>query len=98
MSAAWIGLVFSVSTRLLFGASEVERGYCGVTITPDVIQMGAFFRGTSVKVEGCAANGTRVIITVSGADTEERFNQKSRYGLVWMNAGKVRVSGAPSLF
>ena len=98
VSPARIGLLFFACTGLLFAASEAQRQCDRVTITPDVIQMGAFYRGASVKVEGWAANGTRVIITLSGADTAERFNQKARYGFFWMNAGKVRVSGAPALF
>lgn len=98
LPAGWGSLALLAFAGLLSGASEVDRGCGGVTITPQVIKMGAFYHGTSVRVEGCADNGSRVIITVSGGDTEERFNQKGRFGPVWLNAGKVRVSGAPSLF
>jgi hypothetical protein len=87
-----------ICSGMLYGASQVEQGCGDVTITPKAIQMGAFYRGTAIKVEGCASNGSGVVITASGADSEERFNQKNRFGPVWINSGKVRVSQAPALF
>src|ERR1017187_10179803 len=97
-SATRTSLALLLATGLLFAASNVGHECSGVTITPKVIEMGAFYRGAAVKVDGFAENGTSVIITLSGADSEERFNLKSRFGLVWVNTGKVRVSRAPSLF
>ncbi|HUB32888.1 MAG TPA: TIGR02186 family protein [Bryobacteraceae bacterium] len=67
-------------------------------VTPGVIQAGAFYDGAEVKVEGVAAPRSKVIVTVSGSDREERFNRQARFGPIWLNAGKVRISGAPSLF
>ena len=67
-------------------------------VTPPVIQAGAFYDGAEVKVEGVAAPRSKVIVTVSGSDREERFNRQARFGPIWLNAGKVRFSGAPSLF
>jgi hypothetical protein len=60
--------------------------------------MGAFYRGAHVRVEGFAAPESQVIVTVAGAGREEQFNRKTRIGPAWLNAGKVRVAGAPSLF
>jgi hypothetical protein len=67
-------------------------------VSPEVLEMGAFYSGPQVKVEGVAENGAKVIITVSGQEGKERFNVKGRVGPIWLNSGKVHVSGAPSLF
>jgi len=81
---------------LLHAGTLPERPPCRVT--PRLIQVGAFYDGADLRIEGVAAPGARVIVTVTGPDREEAFNRKARFGPVWLNAGKVRISGAPSLF
>lgn len=68
-----------------------------VKITPRVVEVGTFYDGARVRVEGAAAPRSKVIIAITGSDREERFKQKTRFGPVWLNAGRVRISGAPSL-
>jgi hypothetical protein len=66
-------------------------------VSPSIVEIGAFYSGTTVRVAGIAANGAKVIITVSGPELEERFNTKGRSGPIWLNSGKVRVHGVPSM-
>jgi hypothetical protein len=68
------------------------------TVTPRVIEAGAFYDGASVKVQGTAAPGSKVILTVVGSDREERFGRKARVGFIWLSASKLRITGVPSLF
>ncbi len=68
------------------------------SVTPRVIEVGAFYEGANVRVEGVAPPGSKVILTVTGSASAEAFNRKARYGPIWLTAGKVRISGAPSLF
>ena len=68
------------------------------SVTPRVIEVGAFYEGVNVRVEGVAPPGSKVILTVTGSAGAETFNRKARYGPIWLTAGKVRISGAPSLF
>jgi hypothetical protein len=84
----WIGL-------LLAGDAVRQPQF---RVTPRVIEVGAFYDGADVRVEGVAAPRSRVIVTVSGSDREERFKRKARFGPIWISAGLVRISGAPSLF
>ena len=81
---------------LLAGVTPREPLTC--TVTPRVIEAGAFYNGASVRVEGRAAAGSRLILTLTGPDREERFSRKARFGPIWLNASKLRISGAPSLF
>ena len=68
------------------------------TVTPKAIQVGSFYDGADVRIEGTVSSDSRVIVTVTGSDREEAFNRKARFGPAWLNAGKVHISGAPSLF
>jgi len=69
-----------------------------VKLTPERIEMGSFYSGARVKIEGVVSPGSKAIVVLRGADKRESFNMKGRFGFIWLNAGSVRVSGAPSLF
>lgn len=68
-----------------------------IGITPGVIEMGAFYNGAQMKIEGTTDAGSDVVIAIRGADAVEEFNKKGRAGPIWVTAGKVRISGVPSL-
>jgi hypothetical protein len=82
----------------LFFAGVVPREPLVCTVTPQVIPVGAFYNGAEVKIEGGVAARSKVIVTVTGSDHETVFNKKARFGPIWVNSGKVRISGVPSLF
>ncbi len=67
-------------------------------VAPHSVEVGAFYDGTIVTVSGTAAPGSQLVVTVTGSDREERFARKQRVGPIWLNASKLRISGAPSLF
>lgn len=69
-----------------------------VNLTPPSIEMGAFYNGADVRIEGRVERGASPIVAVRGADSKEAFNKKGRSGPIWVNAGKVEISGVPSLF
>jgi len=98
MNALELGLVLSISSAVAMSAAGIEPVAGRMRITPAVIQKGFFYNGAVVKVEGSIGNGATAIVTVTGSDIEERFNRKRRVAGVWVNASKVRVFGAPSLF
>ena len=68
-----------------------------VSVTPQPILVGAFFRGTEVVVRGATSPDTHVFVTITGSSVEERFNRKGRLGPLWANVGKVTVAGVPRL-
>ena len=79
-------------------AGGIPRELLTCTVTPRVIEVGAFYNGAKVKVEGSIATGATVVLTVTGSDEEERFSRKARFGPIWLNGSRLRISGAPSLF
>jgi uncharacterized protein (TIGR02186 family) len=66
-------------------------------LTPPAISMGTFYSGTKVHVEGTVPSDSEVIIAVRGPELTEVFNKVGRAGPIWVNTGKVSVSGIPSL-
>jgi hypothetical protein len=68
-----------------------------VKVTPSVVEMGTFYGGTKLHVEGTVASGSKVLVIVRGKEVTELFNRVGRVGPVWINTGKVSVSGVPSL-
>jgi hypothetical protein len=69
-----------------------------IRVTPPTIEMGVFYDGARVRIEGLAEPGSRVLVVVRGAGVKEVFNRKGRVGPIWVNAGKVEISAVPSLF
>jgi len=67
-------------------------------LTPATIEMGVFYDGAPLRIEGTAEPGSNVVVVVRGPDVEEVFNVKGRVGPIWVNSGKVHISGVPSLF
>lgn len=64
---------------------------------PPVIKMGTFYGGADLRISGSTTAGA-VIVTISGENTDEVLNRKVRVAGIWINRGKVHVSGVPSLF
>jgi uncharacterized protein (TIGR02186 family) len=75
-----------------------DAGERSLKLTPELIEMDAFYSGARVQVEGAAEAGARVVVVVRGENKEETFNKKVRAGPIWINSGKVHISGTPSVF
>ena len=67
-------------------------------LSPQTIEMGAFYNGAPIRLEGTVPNGSQVIVIIRGAAKDEVFNKKGRVGPIWINVDKVHVTGTPSLF
>lgn len=79
-------------------ASQLPASDLSVKLTPPSIEMGTFYAGAKVRVEGRCERDAKVVVIVEGTAVAEAFNVKGRVGPIWVNTGKVRVSGVPSLF
>ncbi len=73
-------------------------GQAALRLSPEQIEMGMFYGGATLNIEGAAGEDSAVVVIIRGPDHEQTFNKKVRAGPIWISSGKVRVSGAPSLF
>lgn len=79
-------------------AQTALRESLSIRLIPPQIEVGPFWGGSKVRVEGSVAAGAKVAVVVRGRGRQETFNRKSRVGPIWVNTGKVHVSAVPSLF
>lgn len=91
-------LLLQACTRPVSPSTPAVPEPIAFRVSPAVIEMGAFYSGAAVRVEGVVENGSKALVTVVGSDREERFNKKGRVGPIWLNDAKVQFSGVPSLF
>ena len=78
--------------------AATETGRLTFQVKPAEIRVGPLWGGEKVRVEGLVARDAQVVVLVRGQGREETFNRKGRMGPIWVNVGKVHVSGVPSLF
>ncbi|MDT8067157.1 MAG: TIGR02186 family protein [Terriglobia bacterium] len=67
-------------------------------LSPEKIEMGTFYNGAPVRIEGTVPRGSQIIVIVRGPAKDELFNKKGRVGPIWVTVDKVHVTGTPSLF
>ncbi len=91
--AAMLGLLLLLSLpALALGASQELQ------VTPDLVEIGAWFRGHSVTAAAMIPKGAEAVIEVVGQAADEHLMRKGRRGGLWMNVGEIEVHHAPSLY
>ncbi len=68
------------------------------SLAPQRIAMGTFYDGSRIHVTGTAPSGSGILIVFRGSEQDEFFDCKGREGFIWLNADKIHVKHAPSLF
>jgi hypothetical protein len=82
----------------LYGGAAAGPSAPSIELSPESVQMGAFYTGAKVRIEGTTPLGTDVVVVIRGAEEAELFNRKARVGPVWVNVDRVHVTRVPSLF
>ena len=90
-------LILMLATGVLTVRAAEPAGL-PLKLTPETIEMRAFYSGAWLRIEGTIEAGSQVIVVVRGPEVEETFNVKGRVGPIWINSAKVHISGVPSLF
>ncbi|MFZ0960191.1 MAG: TIGR02186 family protein [Terriglobia bacterium] len=91
----FLTLQFLVLALLAQGATALDP--TRPKVTPPTVGMGTFYGGAKVHVAGVAEAGSKVIVVVRGPSVAEVFNKLGRVGPIWVNTGKVSISGVPAL-
>lgn len=92
-----IPILLAAPATLLSLSEDAASEPLPVKVTPAVIEVRTTYSGAQVEVRGEVRIGARVIVMVRGPAKEEVFNRKRRVGPIWINSGKVRISGLPAL-
>ncbi len=83
---------------LLAGSLSAQAVEPTLKVSPDNVQIGTFFSGQTVTVEGAIPAGAQAVLEVVGTSADEHFMRKGRRGFLWMNVGEIAVHDAPSLY
>ena len=67
-------------------------------LIPEKIEMGTFYNGTRLRIEGTAPVGSGILIVIEGSERDEFFNRKGRVGPIWLTVDRIHVKHAPSVF
>ncbi len=71
----------------------------GLEIEPTVIEVGTFYGGATVNVEGAIPVGYDVAVACVGRAKTVELKKKGRVlGILWMNVGDVVFEGVPSVY
>ena len=83
---------------LLLLISPLPAAGFGIKVTPEVVQMGALYNGAKIRIEYLSEPDAKPVVVIKGSEVSELFNVKGRAGPIWVNTGKVSISGVPSLY
>ncbi len=83
---------------LLLASPALAAASLDLRISPEVVEIGAFFHGGQVTVRGKIPPGAQAVMEVVGQTAVEHLMRRGRRGGLWMNVGEVDVQGAPSLY
>jgi hypothetical protein len=83
---------------LLWLISPLAAAGLGIKVTPEVVEMGAFYNGAKIRIEYLSEPDAKPVVVIRGSEVSEVFNVKGRAGPIWVNTGKVSISGVPSLY
>jgi len=83
---------------LLWLISPLAAAGLGIKVTPQVVEMGAFYNGAKIRIEYLSQPDAKAVVVIRGSEVTELFNVKGRAGPIWVNTGKVSISGVPSLY
>ena len=92
------GFLAALLTIGLPAAAAAQTSAPSLNLAPETIQMGAFYNGAKVRIEGRVPAGAQVLVVIRGDENDEFFNKKGRVGPIWVNTDRIHVTAAPSLF
>lgn len=79
-------------------SSPVSAASPDLRLTPQSIEIGAFFTGAELKVAGEIPKGSNAVVEVVGESHDVSLMRKGRRMGLWMNVGSLEVHHAPSVY
>ncbi|RJR35167.1 MAG: hypothetical protein C4567_14940 [Deltaproteobacteria bacterium] len=90
----WIGLLAAVTLVPAVAMAQSAK----IRLFPDRVDIGAFFQGIEVNIQGEMPPGCEAVVEIQGAPAPEVLLRKGRRGGLWMTVGEIQVENAPNLY
>lgn len=82
-----------------FLTSESDAAEMALHLEQPVVNVGAFYNGTTVTAAGTAPAGAEIVLLVSGKPENLHLKKKGKAGgLLWMNVGDLTFANAPGVY
>ena len=94
--AVWVGSLAVAATAAQAAGAPAQMP--PPKLIPEKIEMGAFYDGSRLRIEGTAPDGAGVLVVIRGDRKDEFFNRKGRVGPIWLNVDRIHIQQAPSVF
>lgn len=91
---AWLGLLAAIA--LAPGVAPASSAK--IRLFPDRVDIGAFFQGVGVTLQGEIPLGCEAVVEIQGAPGHEDLLRQGRRGGLWMTVGEIRVENVPNLY
>jgi hypothetical protein len=102
-SLAWGAWAAAFATALAARSADARSpaasAEAAIRVEPRSIEVGMFYRGTVVRVEGAAPAGFRLALVCVGPEGKVELRRKGKvWNLLWMNVGGVTFERVPSVY
>lgn len=91
---AWLGLLAAV-LAVPAGAEALSDN---LQVSPNRVDIGAFFQGAEVALKGALPAGAEAVVEVRGTTIQQTFLRQGRRWGLWMTVGEIEVDNAPNLY
>lgn len=79
-------------------AAEQPETITDITVQPDYIDIGAFFKGAKLAISAEVPKSDGVVIELEGKVQDLALNRKGRRAFLWLNVAQLMVKNAPSVY
>ncbi|ROR02990.1 TIGR02186 family protein [Desulfosoma caldarium] len=96
MRRTWL-FITTLGWLALLGCPEARA--LNVIVRPQAFEIGTFFNGTTLNVEGQVGADQEVVVRFVGVPGDLHLKKKAKVlNLLWMNRGSVDFHGVPNVF
>lgn len=93
-----VGAVVILAVGLAFGQTPARDSVANLTLAPDTIKVGTFYRGAQVHVSANVPQCDGAVIVLQAGHDNITLNRKGRVAGIWLNVAQVEVSNVPSVY
>jgi len=95
----WMASILLIAQSIHATQSSGSREFTNFSITPDIIRINAFYKGTELAVRAdLPLDCDGAVVTIQGTEEQITLKRKGRVYIFWLNVDDVTVSNAPGIY
>ena len=93
-----VGVIVVLAAGLAVAQTTTQDSIINLTLAPDTINVGTFYRGAQVHVSANVPQCDGAVIVLQAGHEDITLNRKGRVAGIWLNVAQVEVSNVPSVY